>query len=340
MWHPDALDTFDSYFGASSHFAEAREASGDWTTTITISHWSIRPTSLSEDHIRRFKENRSNGDFPPVSIAKLGLRPPQRRNREPIKPADIVEERSSSLVITGDPSGYLWICSIWSSLTTADSISGPIHSLPSVLQRFIHQQACGRCLVFLILVGHLCEKLAGEYEMILSRLDVIVGLGEKVLLEGLEWGTSEAVTKLKKMLWGLEALRVFDDRLSASISQIQKAQEAMERTIKQEAGQPHVDLLQEYNNVVEEFEKRFGMLNDVRIRTQLKIRQVTGLRDGISTVTNVEDSQTALRDSKTTIRQGNNIRILTYITIAYLPLGFVTVSLFSYGYLNSAIQCG
>jgi hypothetical protein len=41
-------------------------------------------------------------------------------------------------------------------------------------------------------------------------------------------------------------------------------------------------------------------------------------------VTNVEDSQTALRDSKTTIRQGNNIRILTYITIAYLPLGFVT----------------
>ena len=44
----------------------------------------------------------------------------------------------------------------------------------------------------------------------------------------------------------------------------------------------------------------------------------------ISTVTNVEDSQTALRDSKTTIRQGNNIRILTYITIAYLPLGFVT----------------
>jgi hypothetical protein len=54
-----------------------------------------------------------------------------------------------------------------------------------------------------------------------------------VLLEGLEWGTSEAVDKLKKMLWGLEALRVFDDRLSASLTQIQKAQDAMERTVKQ-----------------------------------------------------------------------------------------------------------
>ncbi len=53
------------------------------------------------------------------------------------------------------------------------------------------------------------------------------------MLEGLEWGTTEAVDKLKKMLWGLEALRVFDDRLSASLAQIQKAREAMERTIKQ-----------------------------------------------------------------------------------------------------------
>jgi hypothetical protein len=45
----------------------------------------------------------------------------------------------------------------------------------------------------------------------------------------------------------------------------------------------------------------------------------------ISTVTNVVDNQTALQDSKTTIKQGNNIRTLTYITIAYLPLGFITV---------------
>jgi len=115
----------------------------------------------------------------------------------------------------------------------------------------------------------------------------------------------------------LEALRVFDDRLSAALSQIQKARDAMERTIKQGSGELHVDLVQEYLNVLEEFEKRFGMLSDVQIRTQLKISQVTGLRDGISAVTNVEDN-------RTTIKQGNNIRILTYITIAYLPLGFVT----------------
>lgn len=89
------------------------------------------------------------------------------------------------------------------------------------------------------------------------------------------------------------------------------------------------------------------MLVDVHDKTQLKIKQVTGLRDGvsryhpfpdsyplspkyltnphpqISTITNVVDTQTALADNKTTIQQGNNVRTLTYITIAYLPLGFV-----------------
>lgn len=164
-------------------------------------------------------------------------------------PTDVVEERSSSLVITGDPSGHLWICSIWSSLTDSEAISGSVKSMLPVLGQFIHQQACARCLAFLILLGHLCERLAAEYDEILSSLDKIVGLGvktrcedlmcangvwqERVLLEGLEWGTSEAVDKLKKMLWGLEALRVFDDRLSASLGQIQKARESMERTIKQ-----------------------------------------------------------------------------------------------------------
>jgi len=108
--------------------------------------------------------------------------------------------------------------------------------------------------------------------------------------------------------------------------------------------QQNVDLIQEYNSIIDEFKKRHGMLVDVAEKTQLKIKQVTGLRDGvsatiqylrtctklretqISTITNVVDTQTALADNQTTIQQGNNIRTLTYITIAYLPLGFITVS--------------
>ncbi|KAH9205317.1 hypothetical protein DL95DRAFT_491699 [Leptodontidium sp. 2 PMI_412] len=129
-------------------------------------------------NLQLFKENRHNGDFPPVNIARLCFGKKPCKAVGSLEPTDIVQERCSSLVTTGDSASHLWICSTWSSLTDAESITPPIYALP-------------------------------------------------------KWGTSEAVDKLKKMLWGLEALRVFDDRLSASLSQIQKAQEAMERTVKQ-----------------------------------------------------------------------------------------------------------
>jgi hypothetical protein len=130
----------------------------------------------------QFKETRKNGDFPPAGIAALGEPNYSTKTLHGKVPTYIMEERSSSLVITGDPSGYFWICSIWSSLTEHESVSPLIQSLPEVLQRFINQQVSGRCLVFLILLGHFSEKLAKEYEDILKSLDKIVELGVRIIL--------------------------------------------------------------------------------------------------------------------------------------------------------------
>ena len=140
-----------------------------------MASWSIRPTSLFKENLQGFEEKRSNGPFPPHIIAQPGS--PGFSNESSEIFTTIVEERSSSLVITGNSSGYLWICSIWSSLTNPDVLPISVQSLLRVLGQFINQQACARCLAFLILLGHLCERLAAEYEMILSRLDVILGLG-------------------------------------------------------------------------------------------------------------------------------------------------------------------
>jgi hypothetical protein len=66
-----------------------------------------------------------------------------------------------------------------------------------------------------------------------SIADIVTIVQDKILLEGIELEASDAVEKLNKMLWGLEALRVFDDRLSTSLSQIRKARETLEHTIDQ-----------------------------------------------------------------------------------------------------------
>ncbi|KAK4183825.1 hypothetical protein QBC35DRAFT_83621 [Podospora australis] len=320
IWHPEASPSLDNHFGATSRFFES---SGNplWTTSITISHWTLRTHEESRTDIHR-ERHRQNGDFPPENVTSLG---------GGIQTQHVVEEQSSTLVITGDLDGHLWICSIWSPVTDTASIANLGNGVVrDILARFIHQPSSGRCLVFLTFLGHLCEKLAGDYNKLLARLDDIMEIGDRTLLEGLEdwWGTAEAINKLKKMLWGWEALRVFNDKLSASISRIQRAQDTMEHIIRQEAAQQDAELIQESSVVLDEFKKRYAMLLDVQDKTQLKIKQVTGLRDGISTITNVVDTQTALADNKTTIRQGNNIRTLTYITIAYLPLGLV-IGLFS-----------
>lgn len=151
-----------------------------WTTTITISHWSIQNIDSSKDYPKRFHEGRIKGDFPPASIANLKLL--NRKSVQGQLPAEqtimrVIEERSTSLVMTGDSQGFFWLCSIWSSLTKHKNLVVPVNSLPAVMQSFIHQQASGRCLVFLILLGHLCERLAKEHEKMLAQLNTVVDLG-------------------------------------------------------------------------------------------------------------------------------------------------------------------
>lgn len=62
-----------------------------------------------------------------------------------------------------------------------------------------------------------------------------MNLQDRTLFEGPEdwWGTAEAINKLKKMLWGWDALRIFNDKLSASLTQIQRAHDTMDNIIKQ-----------------------------------------------------------------------------------------------------------
>jgi hypothetical protein len=50
----------------------------------------------------------------------------------------------------------------------------------------------------------------------------------------------------------------------------------------QDEGQQHIELLQEYTNVLEGFGKRFSILSNVQVRIQLKVEHITGLRDGVS----------------------------------------------------------
>lgn len=160
------------------------------------------------EHMKKlFDENRTCADFPPkpVLVDSRDTRTPISQGfstpiiafcyrlmgkDQPFKRRDIdeeeakssknmsrVEERSSCIVITGDVDGRFWTCSVWSSLVDEKIMAANIDSISLIIRQFIHQQRIGRGLVFIFLLGCICEKLVGEYKVFIERLEDFVGLG-------------------------------------------------------------------------------------------------------------------------------------------------------------------
>jgi hypothetical protein len=58
-----------------------------------------------------------------------------------------------------------------------------------------------------------------------------------VLLKGIEWHKSDvALKKLKNMLWGLEALQVFDEKLKRGIQEIKDCKKKIDFGLKRVGG--------------------------------------------------------------------------------------------------------
>src|SRR4030095_11282008 len=81
--------------------------------------------------------------------------------------------------------------------------------------------------------------------------------------------------------------------------------------------------IQEIDDAIAELEAKVS-------RIKKRTEEVQDLRTGLT-------SASALFDSRTTVRQGENIRLLTYITILFFPLSFAT-SVFSMQILTPTPQ--
>ncbi|OCL14354.1 hypothetical protein AOQ84DRAFT_435718 [Glonium stellatum] len=116
----------------------------------------------------------------------------------------------------------------------------------------------------------------------------------------------------KTYFWALQAYKLFEETLLETIATWKKFKaESLPRL-----RDPRVTLddwqisIQDIDDAIEELEVKV-----TRIRKRQK--EVKDLRTGLI-------SASALFDSRTTVRQGENIRLLTYITILFFPLSFGT----------------
>lgn len=180
MWHTEAIDAFNDYFGPASRFTEIRD-DDTWTTSIVLNYWGLRIQGLTQGVIERFDEVRGkDGAFPPDKVSLLPDHDDKDIKTKATKATnikDFVEEQSSCLVISGDRDGRFWVCSIWSALVDHQKMRSCMGDIQPLLCQFIYTQPIGRCLVFLFLLGNLCERLAEVYKKFVDGLDNIVNLG-------------------------------------------------------------------------------------------------------------------------------------------------------------------
>ena len=112
----------------------------------------------------------------------------------------------------------------------------------------------------------------------------------------------------------MEAYKLFEEKLEATVNAWEQFK--CNSLDKVNDGRNTDD----YERSIELIEAAIDRLREKIERVQKKSRQILRLRDGLFSVTSMSDTTAA-------IKQGENIKLLTYISILFLPLSFATVSI-------------
>jgi hypothetical protein len=90
----------------------------------------------------------------------------------------------SSIVLSTNPFGDFSKCTIISELIDEKEMKDIVEKARILWQKFIHQPQTGRCLVFLLVVGKLCQEVTKTYEEAINKLTSILELDVSYCLLG------------------------------------------------------------------------------------------------------------------------------------------------------------
>lgn len=98
----------------------------------------------------------------------------------------------------------------------------------------------------------------------------------------MEWQKSGmALRQLKRMLWGLEALRVFRDKLAKATDALKSASKKMEKYVNKRKDLQHKDMRRTAQRITDEFQKRYGHVQNALSAIHQRIEEGTKLEEGV-----------------------------------------------------------
>jgi hypothetical protein len=120
----------------------------------------------------------------------------------------------------------------------------------------------------------------------------------------------------KTYFWALQAYKLFWETLLETIAAWNKFKAESLPRLEDPRMCP-----EERQTCIDDIDDAIRELEAKVERIRKRYKEVKDLRAGL-------ESASALFDSRTTVRQGENVRLLTYITILFVPLSLGTVSFF------------
>ena len=176
IWHPESLESFERHLSSPSssvpRFYNLRDSYWEkWITSITLHHWKIAPNSFPEELVDVFSEEKESGHIPPMKTLL-----DESSNASPTGSLKKLEERSSSIHMSGDNGGDYWTCTILSSSIRDQDMNKYSLDATIIMNCFIHRPTIARLLCFLSILGHICWNHGFEYDAIIEHLQSIIGL--------------------------------------------------------------------------------------------------------------------------------------------------------------------
>jgi hypothetical protein len=146
------------------------------STTPTASDKASQQKSKSKLDRGSYKYNDDEPIFMPEELRKVWGG--SRMETQERLPLDVLsfELDISSVCLSTNPFGDFSKCLIVSELISDDDLCKIARKAREVWNKFVHQPQTARCLVFLLVLGHLCQRITENYAIAMKELTPILEL--------------------------------------------------------------------------------------------------------------------------------------------------------------------
>ena len=139
-------------------------------------------------------------------------------------------------------------------------------------------------------------------------------------------------TYSRRYFWAFQALALLNDEIQAMISEYEETftDDVWSGEHKYiwpgtaETSSRYSNFRKKLSHLRKQFEKEIEQLQGVLERNKREQKDIKSLRDQLFSGTSVLESREAVNQARITVTQGYNIRLLTLVSIFFLPLTFVT----------------